>query len=369
MLVLIVERNELLKPLQNLISIADKKHNMPILSSVLVTVEEGRLYLKVSDLDTEIVSYTELKHPSTDGKTVVPARKLYDIIRNLPEESLVSIKEEKNTRIIISCNCSRFSISALKAADFPSINEDTTIAMFKLSSSQLNSAIKRVKFAMAINDVRYFLNGMLWEIHNNYFRTVATDGHRMAKSEVFIQDTFLDSLRIIIPSKAIKETERLLSAHEDSKIEIQVGKNYFRIILVDLQFTSKLIDGRFPDYTRIVPLNNDKLLIANRIALKQALRRTSILSNEVYRGVRLELKNNLLLLSANNPEHEEAQDQIKVSYSSHSMEIGFNINYLLDIIDVLDSEEIHLHLDNPQMSLLIKDNSNNSTYILSPIKL
>ncbi|WP_440993446.1 DNA polymerase III subunit beta [Cysteiniphilum litorale] len=369
MLQFTLSRDALLKPLQGLVSIAEKKHTIPVLSSVLFIIEEGKLRLKASDLETEIVSYIELEEASHDASIAIPAKKLHDIIRNLPEGASVKITEEANDRVLVSCNRSKFTMSILKASSFPMMNEDTGRAMFKLSYAQLNSAIKRVKFAMANNDVRYFLNGMLWEVNNDRFRTVATDGHRMASSEVLIEDTFLDAVQIIVPSKAIKELERTLSAPEDAEIEVQIGKNYFRIILPDFQFTSKLIEGRFPDYTRVIPPNNTKLLVANRVELKQALLRTAILSNETYRGVRLELQDNALLLSANNPEHEEAQDQMAVKYSDQPMEIGFNVNYLLNIVDVLDSEHIDFYFDSPQMSLLIKDDDSRSTYVVSPIKL
>ena len=364
-----LSRDALLKPLQGLASIAEKKHTITILNSILFILEEGKLRLKASDLETEIVSYIPLEKWSGNGSIAIPAKKLNDIIRNLPDGSVVDISEETNSRVLISCNYSKFKMAILNASTFPSMNEDTGRAMFKLSFTQLNLAIKRVKFAMANNDVRYFLNGMLWEVNNNRFQTVATDGHRMARTEVFIENTFLDVMQIIVPRKAVIELERTLTAPDDTEIEVQIGKNYFRVILPEFQFTSKLIEGRFPDYTRVIAPDNTKLLVANRLALKQALIRTAILSNETYRGVRLDLQDNSLVLSANNPEHEEAQDQMEVKYNDESMEIGFNVNYLLDIVNVLDTENIDFYFDSPQMNLLIKDNDSFSTYVVSPIKL
>lgn len=362
-------RDVLLKPLQNLVFIADKKHTIPILNSVLFVIKEGHLHIKVSDLETEIVNYIPLQQSSSDGEIAIPAKKLNDIIRTLSPDSLINFTQEVNNRISITCNKSNFKLAILNASAFPSINEDIQKSTFKLLFRHLISAIKRVKFSMANNDVRYFLNGMLWEIDRGYFRTVATDGHRMASSEILIQDTLLDMIQIIVPSKAIKEIERTSLISEDAEIKVQIGKNYFQVVSSGFQFTSKLIAGRFPDYTRIIPSNNNKLLIANRLELKQALIRTAILANEIYRGVKLKLCENNLILSANNPEHEQAQDQINVKYSDKLMEIGFNVNYLLNIIEVLDSENVNLYFDGPHMSLLIKDSKNCSTYVVSPIKL
>ncbi len=369
MMKFILSRDAILKPLQALVSVADKKHTMPILSSVLFKIEGGKLLLKASDLETEIISHVTLNQSFEDGQIAIPAKKLNEIIRNLPDGAEIEIIQETNNRVLICCNRSQFSLSTLGAETFPTMNEDTGRAMFKISFEQLMTTIKRVQFAMANNDVRYFLNGMLWEVNGDNFRTVSTDGHRMASSEAIIENTYLEGVQMIVPRKAILEMQRTLSAPEDAEVEIQIGKNYFRVILADIQYTSKLIEGRFPDYTRVIPPNNTKVLIANRTQLKQALIRTAILSNETYRGVRLELKQNELLLSANNPEHEEAQDQLEVKYEDKPMEIGFNVNYLLDIVNVLDIEDINFYFENPAMSVLIKDSNSCSTYVVSPIKL
>jgi DNA polymerase-3 subunit beta len=369
MLKFTLSRDVLLKPLQALVAIAEKKHTIPVLNSILFIIEGGRLRLKASDVETEIVSYIPIEESSGDGQIAIPAKKLSDIVRNLPEGALIQIVEENANRVLVLSGRSKFSLSILEASSFPIMNEDTSRAMFKLSFSQLNSSIKRVQFAMANNDVRYFLNGMLWEVNNDRFKVVTTDGHRMASSEVIIENTYLDAVQIIVPRKAVLELQRTLSSPDDAEIEIQIGKNYFRVMLPELRYTSKLIEGRFPDYTRVIPPNNTKLLVANRLELKQSLIRTAILSNETYRGVRLELQNNELLLSANNPEHEEAQDQIEVTYNDQPMEIGFNINYLLDIVNVLEAEDIDFYFDTPQMSLLVKDNQSRSIYVVSPIKL
>ncbi|WP_119344258.1 DNA polymerase III subunit beta [Facilibium subflavum] len=364
-------KEDLLKPLHSVVTIADKKHTMPILSFILCWVKEGNLTLKSSDLETEVLAKIALSPESeaSDGCITLPARKTMDIIRNLPDGALVDIIQDMDNRVVIKSSMSRFTLSSLNTESFPIMEEDTGKSMFKMPMSSLSQVIKRVQFAMANNDVRYFLNGMLWEIEGESFKAIATDGHRMASSELTIENTYLDCVQMIVPRKAINEIQKILVAQDDTDIEIQIGKNYFKIVLPNYQFTSKLIDGRYPDYTRVIPQNNNRVLIANRVELKQALIRTAILSNEKYRGVRLKLGHNELMLSANNPEYEEAQDQIAVKYHDQPMEIGFNVGYLLDSVNVLDAENVDLYFDTPAMSLLIKDDTTKSQYVVSPIRL
>ncbi|MBK2125574.1 DNA polymerase III subunit beta [Fangia hongkongensis] len=362
-------KENILKPLHSAVAIADKKHTMPILSFILFEIVDNALVIKASDLDTEIVAKVELNAASEGGKITLPARKLMDIIRNMPDGAVIEISQESETRALVRSNLSKFSLATQTPSAFPAMKEDSAKSMFKVPLLSLTQVIKRVQFAMANNDVRYFLNGMLWEVQGETFRAIATDGHRMASSELTIEDTYLDSVQMIVPRKAISELQKIISAQEDVEAEIQIGKNYFKLVLPNYQFTSKLIDGRYPDYTRVIPQNNNRVLIANRLEMKLALMRTSILSNEKYRGVRLNLDHNKLVFSANNPEHEEAQDQIEVQYNDQAMEIGFNVGYLLDSMSVLDSEKVDLYFDTPAMSLLIKDDTTKSQYVVSPIRL
>ena len=363
-------KEEILKSLQPLVSIADKKHTIPTLSCILFTVTEGVLTLKSSDVETEVVAKLDLQDAFKDGAIAIPAKKLFDIVRNLPNGMRVEIAQQDTNRVVIRCQRSKFILSCLDANTFPVMDEESTQSMFKISMLKLISAMKRVQFAMAKNDVRYFLNGMLWNVCGNQFRTVATDGHRMSTTQINIEDTFLESTQMIVPRKAIDEILRIFSSQdEDSVAEIQIGKNHFRLIIENYQFISKLIDGRYPDYTRVIPPNNNKVMKADRRELKEALQRTAILSNETYRGVRVVLDENMLNLSANNPEHEEAKDQVEVVYSEQKMEMGFNINYLLELVNAIESNDIEFKFDNPAMSLLVEDKESLSTFVLSPIKL
>lgn len=370
MMICTVSREKLLKPLQALVAIADKKHSMPILSSILFEANEHTLRLSASDLDTEVIVDIPLSMPAhQNGIVAIPARKLFEIVKNITDQSEVEIALQPEHKVLIKANKSRFMISALDGSAFPIMQQHEYKASLTMDQFQYIQLIKRVQFAMANNDIRYFLNGMLWEIESNTFKVVATDGHRMAVSECLIEDTQLDRLQVIAPRKAITELQKVLSPQEGDTLQIDIASNHFKITFGDYQFTSKLVDGRYPDYERVLPKNNDKVMIAPRNTLKNSLIRTAILANEKYRGVRLQVEHNVLNISANNPDHEEAQDQIEVQYNYPSIEIGFNVSYLLDVLGVLDSESVDFYLSNPAMSMLIKDDTTQSRYVIMPIRL
>lgn len=364
----ILSKETLLRPLQSVVAIADKKHTNPILSTVLCKVSDNKLILTAFDSETEVIATVSLPSPSENSCFTVPARKIVEIIRNLSDGAKVEVIQEENHRITVRSGLSKFSLFSLDPKLFPTLNEDTGKSVFKLPLKSLLQSLKRVQFAMANNDFRYFLNGMLWEIGGNKFKAVATDGHRMASSTMTVEDASLDCLQMIIPRKAILELQKIIIDYDDT-VEVQVGKNYFKLLLSHYQFASKLIDASYPDYSCVVPKNNTKHLVANRNELKQALLRTSILSNEQYRGVRLRLEHNQLLLAANNPENEQAEDRIAIKYTGEPIEVGFNIGYLLDVVNAVDGESIDLYFDNAAMSLLIKDKTVNGLYVVSPIRL
>lgn len=365
----VISRETILKPLQDIISIADKKHTMTILNSILCQTEGNKLFLKASDLETEVLAEINIDKELNFGEATIPARKLKDIITNLPGGSDINIYKESDSKLMIKSNKSRFILSTLNSKGFPKMDSDLGNNCFSISQSSLLKAIKKVKFAMAYNDVRYFLNGCLWEIEGNIFRTVATDGHRMAMTELNIDNSNISNIQVIIPRKAIDELQKLLS-NSDAMVNIHIGDNHFMVQLPDYTFTSKLIDGRYPDYNRVIPKENHKLLVANTIEFRQSLLRTKVLSNEKYRGVRLTLDINTLRLAANNPDQEEAMDEISVVYRDDSMEVGFNVSYLLDVIGVIDTEEVDLFFSTANMSLLIKEHDiNDSCYVVMPIRL
>ena len=364
----ILSKETLLKPLQSVVTIADKKHTNPILGTVLCRISDNKLILKAFDSETEVIATIDLSSTSDNAIFTLPARKTIEIVRNLSDGAKVEISYQENRQVIIRSGSSKFSLFSLDPKLFPTLNEDTGQSIFKLPLISLLQSLKRVQFAMANNDFRYFLNGMLWEIENNKFKTVATDGHRMASSTTTIENIGLKSLQMIIPRKAILELQKTTIDY-DSTAEVQAGKNYFKLILPSYQFASKLIDASYPDYSCVIPKNNNKHVVANRNELKQALLRTSILSNEQYRGVRLRLEKNQLLLAANNPENEQAEDGVPIKYNGETIEVGFNIGYFLDVVNAVSGEMIDLYFDNAAMSLLIKDKTSNSLYVVSPIRL
>ena len=362
-------REKLLRPLQMLATVADKKHTMVILGCLLCEVTENGMRLTASDLETEIVSNIDVQTVHQAGACAIPARKLLDIVRNLPAEASIELKQEGESRAVLLCNKSRFVLSTLDTESFPVMESDLLDQKVAISQSCLLQLIRKVQFSMAYNDVRYFLNGMLWEIDHDAFRAVSTDGHRMSLAETSIEPASFNKTQLIIPKKSITELQKLVEPG-DEYVEITIGAHHFRLTSERVQFTSKLIDGRYPDYTRVLPRSNDKIVTADRGQLKAALTRTAILSNEKYRGVRFNIEPGRLKLSANNPEQEEAEDELPVEYDDLPMEIGFNVSYLLDVINAIETDEVHLYISDPKMSLLIKEESAlNAQFVIMPIRL
>ena len=370
----IIKREDILHPLQKVIGVVERRHTIPILSNVLFNSRDSVLTLTATDNEIEMISVVEM-HCSDSFNTTVPARKLLDICKALPEEVdiTLNISDEK---ILLTADRSRFTLASLPASDFPILdNIDETHAV-TLPQKYLKQLLDNTAFAMAQQDVRYYLNGILLEVFPNSVKLVATDGHRLALSE-YRTDIGIDrEQQIIIPRKAVIELSRLLDQSNDP-VTIIFSQNHIRLKIGLLTFTSKLIDGRFPDYTRVIPVDSDCLLNINRETLKCAMTRISILSNEKYRGVRLVLSNDNLLIQANNPEREEAEEELAVSYSDAGMEIGFNATYFLDVLNVLDSEEILIKLKDTNSSCIISKGKNKKTddekvsslYVIMPMRL
>ena len=362
-----IQRENLLKPLQAVIGVVEKRHTMAILANVLIKTEKTKLTIIATDLEIEMIATSKIDKPGNDGIVSVPARKLFDIVRSLPEESEIKLIQQDN-RMVINSGRSRFVLSTLNAADFPSIESDFSQAPIKVPQNQLLHILKRTYFAMAQQDVRYFLNGLLLEIKEDTLRVVATDGHRLAMASEKLADKAA-SAQVIIPRKAVLELMRLLQESE-KEVELYVGTHHVRIILPEVTFTSKLLDGRYPDYKRVIPAPGSNVMSADKSKFRQALSRTAILSNEKYRGVRLNFDNKLLKLAANNPEQEEAEDEIEVSYKGDKIEIGFNVSYLLDVLNAIDGDNIQVSLANANSSALIHDGTNHeSVYVVMPIRL
>ena len=367
---LTLQREQLLKPLQMVIGAIDSKQAMPILSNVLLQTNENRLSVTGTDLEIELIGQSLLPamHPEKTELTV-PARKLMDICKALPDEAAIELYQEKD-RIILKSQRSRFTMSTMPAADFPSVESSQANLSFTIPQAELLTLLQRTAFAMAHQDVRYYLNGMLFEFSDNSIRTVATDGHRLAMQQVNLPIEQAHRLQVIVPYKAIVELSRLLKDPEQG-VEISVGNHHIRLVCSDFTFTTKLIEGRFPDYNRVIPKSGTKNIIVDRDSLKQALMRTAILSNEKIRGVRFELRDGCLHLHSNNPEHEAAEETVDVDYQGEALDIGFNITYLIDALNVIQPGPVKLTLTDTNSSMRIDEpgQEDNSTFVVMPMRL
>jgi len=359
-------REEILEPLQNVIGVVERRQTMPVLSNVLISARNNRLSITGTDLEVELVSSVALNVVQA-GDITVPGRKLLDICRALPDGTAVTLATE-NDRLSIRGGRSRFTLTMLPAAEFPVVDQINAQQTLVLPQAEFRRLIDKTHFAMAQQDVRYYLNGMLLEAEGKMLRAVATDGHRLSLCETELETRVAAKQQVIIPRKGVMELQRLLGA--EGTIALGIGTNHVRAEIGDVRFTSKLIDGRFPEYGRVIPSAPTKLVDADRECLRRALQRTAILSNEKYRGIRLALKPDLLTLQAHNPEQEEAEDQIEVSYSGEEMEIGFNVNYLLDALSAIEGERVHLGLsDSNSSGLVTGPGVTTARYVVMPMRL
>jgi DNA polymerase-3 subunit beta len=365
-----ISREMLLKPLSLVAGVVERRQTLPVLSNVLIVVDGDQLLLTGTDLEVELIGRATLDQVYDSGEVTVPARKLVDICKTLPEGSVISISLEGD-KLIVKSGRSRFSLSTLPAADFPNIEEGPQSLGFMMTQGQMRCLIDRTSIAMAQQDVRYYLNGMLFEITTGHLKAVATDGHRLALCEVEADVKVTDALQIIVPRKGVMELNRLLVEDDETVIKIAISTNHICVVSESLTFTSKLVDGKFPDYRQVIPKDSTKELIAEREQLKQVLSRAAILSNEKYRGIRFVLEEDLLQVFANNPEQEEAEESLAVHYKGELLEVGFNVSYLLDVLSVTSSENIKVLLSDANSSALIKEVSGNDNveYVVMPMRL
>jgi DNA polymerase-3 subunit beta len=364
----IINRDELLRPLVLVSGAIERKHTLPILSNVLIQVENGVLSLTGTDLEVELVATSTIADTSINFRTTVPAKKLLDICKSLPDGLELKITVEGDS-MIIRAGKSRFSLSTLGGDDYPNVDQWDASVSLQLTKSAFRGLIENTHFAMANQDVRYYLNGMSFEIENSTVRTVSTDGHRLALSSLELGESINDSMNIIIPRKGIMEILRLIPDGDDM-ITVKIGTNHVSIADASFNFTSKLVDGRFPDYRRVMPRNGDKFVIGRRDVLKDAFMRVSILSNERFRGVRINLTNGEMHITANNPEQEQAEEAVDVSYQGEDLELGFNVSYILDVLNSLKCEEVRFTFINATSSALIEAvGRTDLVYVVMPMRL
>ena len=362
-----IKREDLLLPLQQIIGAVERRQTLPILGNILFKSSGGDVTLSATDLEIEMVAITVAEN-TEDFQTTIPARKLLDICKALPDGSIITFNIEE-TKVSLTSARSRFTLATLSAQDFPSLDEIEVQQAFTIPQKLLKGLFDKTSFAMAQQDVRYYLNGILMELGPNNIKLVATDGHRLALSQAPLDSGVTDERQIIIPRKAVMELSRLLDS-SDSPANCELSQNHFRVETSSLIFTTKLIDGKFPDYQRVIPVDGNKNMQVDRETLKHSMSRIAILSNEKYRGIRLTLSPGNLSIQANNPDQEEAEEELQVEYTEADMEIGFNVTYLIDVLNVLGSEKVQIKLKDSNSSAIMSDSQDESSlYVVMPMRL
>ena len=364
----VISREALLRPLQMVSGVVERRQTLPVLSNVLLVLKDSELSLTGTDLEVELVGRVEVDQAKKPGEITVPARKLLDICKSLADDAIVEINQADN-KLILKSGRSRFTLATLPASEFPSVEEEPDTFSLTITQAKLRDLLDATSFAMAQQDVRYYLNGMLFEVAANYLRVVATDGHRLAMETVSMTNSISETQQLILPRKGIMELARLLS-DEGGDIDLTFGQNHIRAGIPEFTFTSKLVDGKFPDYNRVLPKGGDKVMTGDCQELRQAFARAAILSNEKYRGVRILLSNGELKILANNPEQEEAEEVVTVDYLGDSLEIGFNVSYLIDVLSTLGSKKAKITLSDPNSSALLEaDEGSDALYVVMPMRL
>ena len=363
-----INRESLLRPLQQVSGVVERRQTLPILSNLLLRVSGSKLSMTGTDLEVEMVSQLNAS-VDLEGDITVPARKFVDICRELPDQAEIDVTL-KEDRLEIRSGRFRSNLSTLPAADFPAVEVADAERQVTIPASEMKSLLDLTAFAMAQQDVRYFLNGMLIEETGGTLKCVATDGHRLAMNYHALGNGRSEvDQQVIIPRKGVSELQRLLNDC-DGDVELAFGGSHLRLSTGAFELTTKLVDGRFPDYERVIPRNGDKHVLANKQDLRRALNRTAILSNEKFRGIRVNFSEGLVTLSTNNPEQEDAEETVPVDYQGSPLEIGFNVGYLLDVLNVIRGDTVKITVFDGNSSALIEDPSvENALYVIMPMKL
>jgi DNA polymerase III subunit beta len=360
-------RDQILAPLQSVCGIVEKRHTLPILSNVLIEKDAERLTLLATDIEIQITTGTAAIGPEKTALTVA-ARKLQDILRSLPESAEVSLNLD-DKRLQLKAGKSRFNLQTLPAEDFPRMSPaDGQGATIKLTQKQFKRLLALVQYSMAQQDIRYYLNGLLLVVNGPEMRVVATDGHRLAFASEALAET-LPRLEVILPRKTVLELSRQL-ADNDEALEIVLTANQAQFRFGDIELVSKLIDGKFPDYERVIPQHHTKVLTLQRDMLLHCLQRAAILTNEKFRGVRLVLADGALKILSTNAEQEEAQEEIEVDYQGESLDVGFNVTYLLDVLNNVANDSVQCLLaDASSSALFMLPDNDRFKYVVMPMRI
>jgi DNA polymerase-3 subunit beta len=368
MIVLKATQDRVLSVLQSVSGIVERRHTLPVLANVLIRKTGSNLQLTTSDLEIQIRTQADLGGDAGQFSTTVGARKLIDILRSMPADQTVSLESSQN-KLVLKGGKSRFTLQTLPAEDFPLVQESPNFGpVFSVPQKTLKGLLQQVSFSMAVHDIRYYLNGILFVAEGKQLSLVATDGHRLAYASATL-DVEVPRQEVILPRKTVLEMLRLLSDKEGA-IDMQFANNQAKFVFDGMEFVTKLVEGKFPDYNRVIPKNHKNTITLGRAPLLACLQRTAILTSEKFKGVRLNLESGLLRVASNNAEQEEAVDELEIDYSGDSIEIGFNVTYLIDVLTNMDQDMVRLDLADSNSSVLITIPEQTSfKYVVMPMRI
>ncbi len=369
MIVLKAAQEKLLQALQSVAGIVERRHTLPILANVLLRKNGAQIEFTTSDLEIQVRTTAELGGDDGSFATTVGARKLIDILRALPSDQVVSLSAAQNKLTLVGGK-SRFTLQTLPSDDFPLVNEAVDFGpAFSIPQKTLRDLINQVHFAMAVHDIRYYLNGILFIAEGKTLTLVATDGHRLALAQSTLASEMPSKQEVILPRKTVLELQRLLK-DEDTPIEMRFAANQAQFSFSGMEFVTKLVEGKFPDYNRVIPKNHKNTLVLGRAPLLACLQRAAILTSEKFKGVRVNVEPGVLRIAASNAEQEEAKEELEVDYDGDAIEIGFNVTYLIDMLSNISQEMVKLELQDTNASALITvPDQPGFKYVVMPMRI
>lgn len=363
-----IKREHILQPLQMVVGVVERRHTLPILSHVLCKIIDKKLIITATDLEVQLSASAELDENLADTEFTLPGRKLLDICKSFPENAMIELHFDPQ-QIIIKCNKSRYSLSRLVSEDFPKLEQESILVETSIMKNALYFLLEHTHFAMAQQDVRYFLNGMLMEFATDKITAVTADGHRMALAWQFHPINIDAVNKVIVPRKGIVELMRLLSASQPDEVTIKVGTHHIHFSCNEFSLSSKLIDGKFPDYQRALPRNGDKNILLNKGEFKEILQRVSVLLDK-SRSIRIELDENQLKAVVSNSEQEEAMEDMAIDYTLSPLMLGFNVGYLLDVINVVENPEVKMTFSDANSGVLFEESGKDQVlFVIMPMRI
>ena len=368
MIVLKASQENIVAALQSVVGIVERRHTLPILANVMIQKTPQSVQLTSSDLEIQIRTEADLGGDNANFTTTVGARKLMDILRSMPSDQTVSLESQQN-KLILKSGKSRFTLQTLPAEEFPLVQESPSFGpMFSIPQKTLKELLHQVSFAMAVHDIRYYLNGILFVAEGKQLSLVATDGHRLAYTSATLE-VEVPKQEVILPRKTVLELLRLLSDKE-GMIDMQFANNQAKFKFEGKEFVTKLVEGKFPDYNRVIPKNHKNSVTLGRVSLLNTLQRTAILTSDKFKGVRINLETGLLRVAASNAEQEEAVDELEIDYNGDSIEIGFNVTYLIDVLTNMSQDMVRMDLADSNSSVLVTMAENpNFKYVVMPMRI